>query len=147
MESASRLAQTKAKLKQLAARVYQTQDALSYIDAGFLLRSHLEDYVAGVYFLIDLVDGMSEQQIEELRTATEVASVNADLGPTLRRLCQLSREVSFAANPKRISPELRSAIEQLFRFTVEQVPELCAVEANEFLGNIRERSLQSIAVY
>jgi len=146
MPTASSLAQKKAALKQLSATVFRTQEALSYIDAGFLLRSHLEDFVAGVYFLITLVDGLSSGQIEQLRTVDQIATVDEDLCPTLRRLCQLSREVTFAVDPNRLTPELRDAIEKLFRFAADQTPEIVDQEAVGYLENIRARTLQPILV-
>ena len=143
----NRIRQAKrAALKQLTTVVFSKLDTMSYIEAGALLRSHLDDFVSGVYFLTDLLESLTPTQLESLPSAKDVNAVHEDLKPTLRRLCQLSREVTFAADPTRLPVDLRSAIEALFQFVVEQVPVLSDQDVRDYLENIRERTMQPIAI-
>ena len=137
----------RAALKQLMAKVFEPLEAdISILDAGYLFRSYLDDFASGVYVLLDVLDTLDATQVTKLAEVECAKSVNQDLTPTLRRLCELSREVTFSTDPLRLPPEFRTSIEKLFRFTVEQVPPVADAEVNGYLRNIRKRMLQPIAV-
>ncbi|MDA1050789.1 MAG: hypothetical protein O3C40_09965 [Planctomycetota bacterium] len=137
----------RAALKQLMARVFQPLEAdISILDAGYLFRGYLDDYASGVFVLLDIIDELDMAQLAKLAESQNAKDVNQDLKPTLRRLCELSREVTFSIDPSRLPPDLRSSIEKLFRFAVEQVPPVADPEVNGYLRNMRNRMLQPIAV-
>lgn len=139
--------QLQAELERNKNRVDQMLAEVSIIDAGYLFRDHWEDYTSGVSDLLKVVEQLNDQQIAELATASNSDDVHPGFKPTLRRLCKLSREVTFSIDPLRISVELRSEIENLFRFTVDRVPQDIADEAaRSHVRNIGRRLFTPIAV-
>ena len=139
--------QLRADLKRSTDRVEQMLESVSIINAGYLFRNHWDDYTSGVSDLLDALEQLDDEQVTALAHEQDSNCVHPELKPTLRRLCQLSREVTFSIDPLRISVDLRSEIENLFRFTVDQVPQPLADEtANSHVSNIRLRLFTPIAV-
>lgn len=136
----------RAALQQLTNVVFTLVRGLSYVEANSLFRGSLEDFTSGVHFLLETLDGLSPQQRSILESAADLREVHRDLKPTLRRLCELSREVTFSADLTRLPNELRNAVERLFQFVGELVPELADEEAANYVANMRERTLKPIAV-
>ncbi len=139
-------ARHRATLRSLSKDVFDAIDQLSYVDAGFLLRAHLDDFVSGAFFLLDLLDSLDANQLAAIGTVSDVKSVNPELKPTLRRLCELSREVTFASDPGKLHPEIRESVEKLFRLVVDQFSEIEDEDARGYLEKIGQRTLQPIAI-
>lgn len=129
----------KEQLRGVAVSVFDVLDRLSFIQAGFLLRAHLNDFVSGVFFLVDVT---AKTDLNKLREAEDTDDVNDSFKPTVRRLCELSREVLFASDSSRLPPEFNDAIEKLFQFTVERIPECQDKDILDYRNNISQRNLE-----
>jgi hypothetical protein len=138
--------QLRANFDQSTQRVDQLLEGVSIIDAGYLFRNYWDDYTSGVRDLLDVLEELDAAQIAELARAEDANGVHPDLKPTLRRLCELSREVTFSIDPLRLPVDIRSEIEKLFRFSVDQVPEIADEAASSHVSNIGRRLFTPIAV-
>ncbi len=136
----------RTELERLSNAIFTELDPLTYVEAGFVFRSHLDDFVWGANYLLDILEAMPDDRLTELRNADNSSVIHPELKPTLRRLCELSREATFAADPVRLPESLRSNIESLFQFVVLVTPELEDEQARDFRENISERTMQPIPV-
>lgn len=137
---------TRKQFNELAASVLRQMESLSFIHVGFLFRSHIEDFVAGVRFLLDLLENLTPDQIAALSEVRDTDEVHVELRPTLRRLCELSREATFATDTSRLQPEFCDAVDKLFHIAASAVPETRDIDVMNHVRNIRERTLHPTSV-
>ncbi|MDA1054324.1 MAG: hypothetical protein O3C40_28090 [Planctomycetota bacterium] len=130
---------TEEKLREIAGRSFKALEASTVVKVGFRVRARLDDFISGAFFLVQLNQKLDLGQIA---LAPDTDTVSKQFKPTIRRLCELSREVTFATNLRRVPKNLRTAIEELFEFTVEQIPTCSDQEIEEYKENIRHRTLQ-----
>jgi hypothetical protein len=128
-------------LRSLSGDILREVDQLGFIEAGFLFRAYLDDFTSGSFHLLHLLESVGKDQVSLLQTSTEVASVVPELKTTARRLCQLSRDILFAASPEYLSRGLRERVEDLFRITANLIPDTRDSELCDYKNYIGNRKL------